>query len=131
MDKHSDSDIVITNVLPNGQQLESTADLKAEIERLSRELAAAQQERSQSAAYGLELLNDKEKIKSRYDSIELAYEQSKRDLQELREAWNKAVNEQRVSATSVFEKEVQLLNDSDALAASFTHAKQEIERELK
>lgn len=101
------------------------------IERLSRELAAAQQERSQSAAYGLKLLNEKEDLQRKYESIEALYEQSKQELQELREAWNKAVNEQRVSATTVFEKEVQLLNDSDALQASFTHAKQEIEKELK
>lgn len=107
------------------------SELKSEIERLSRELAAAQQERSQSAAYGLELLNEKENIQQKYESIETLYEQSKRDLQELREAWNKAVNEQRVSASNVFEKEVQLLNDSDALVASFTHAKQEIEKELR
>lgn len=106
-------------------------DLKSEVERLSRELAAAQQERSQSAAYGLELLNEKENIQQKYEYIETLYEQSKRDLQELREAWDKAVSEQRVSASNVFEKEVQLLNDNDALEASFTHAKQEIEKELK
>jgi hypothetical protein len=102
-----------------------------QIERLSRELAAAQQERSQSAAYGLKLLNEKEELQKKYEAIEISYEQSKQELKELREAWNKAVNEQRVSATTVFEKEVQLLNDSDALQASFTHAKQEIEKELK
>lgn len=115
----------------NQEQIKSTDELKSELERLSRELAAAQQERSQSAAYGLELLNEKENLERNYQSIEALYEQSKRDLQELREAWNKAVNEQRVSATTVFEKEVQLLNDSDALAASLTHAKQETEKELK
>lgn len=109
----------------------ATTDLKSEVERLSRELAAAQQERSQSAAYGLELLNEKEKLQEKYESIETAYEQSKMDLQELREAWNKAINKQRISATTVFEKEVQLLNDTDALAASLTHAKQETEKELR
>lgn len=111
--------------------LQTDSELRAEIERLSRELAAAQQERSQSAAIGLELLNDKESIQQKYESIESQYEQSQRDLQEVKEALNKAVNMQRVSATTVFEKEVQLLNDSDALTASFTHAKQEIEKELK
>lgn len=123
-----------TSQMSEQQQQKSSdqqSDLKNEVERLSRELAAAQQERSQSAAYGLELLNEKENLQQKYESIETLYEQSKRDLQELREAWNKAVNEQRISATTVFEKEVQLLNDSDALAASFTHARQEIEKELK
>lgn len=104
---------------------------KAEIDRLSRELAAAQQERSQSAAYGLELLNEKENLQRKYDTIEANYEQAKLELQELKEAYNKAISEQRESATTVFEKEVQLMNDSDALAASFTVAKQEIEKELK
>lgn len=110
---------------------DTDSDLKSEIERLSRELAAAQQERSQSAAYGLELLNEKENLQHKYESVEALYEQTKQELQEVREAWSKAVTEQRVSATTVFEKEVQLLNDNDALAASFTHAKQEIEKELK
>jgi len=102
-------------------QSQSEHDLKTEIERLNRELVAAQQERSQSAAYGLELLNEKEKLQEKYES----------DLKELREALNKAINEQRLSAKTVFEKEVQLLNDSDALAASLTHAKQETEKELR
>lgn len=114
-----------------GPSEQASSDHKAEIERLTRELTAALQERSQSAAYGLELLNEKENLKSKYEQIEAQYEQSKRDLQELREAWNRAVNEQRLSATTVYEKEVQLLDDKDALSASFTHAKQEIEKELK
>lgn len=118
-----------TAALPN--ESDEVETLRTQLERLGRELVAAQQERSQSAAYGLELLNEKDSLQQRYESIEAQYEQAKREVQELREAWNKAVNEQRVSATSVFEKEVQMLNDSDALAASFTHAKQEIERELK
>lgn len=124
MDAHKESIATTTNPQTN-------SELRGEIDRLSRELAAAQQERSQSAAYGLELLNEKESIQQKYESIETLYEQSRRDLQELREAWSKAVNDQRASATTVFENEVQLLNDSDALAASFTHAKQEIEKELK
>lgn len=98
-------------------------DLSGEIERLKKELAAAVQESRQSAAYGLELLNEKENLQKLYD-------QSKNDLKELREAWNKAKNEQKLSATTVFEKEVQLLNDNDALTASFTQAKLEIEKEL-
>lgn len=106
-------------------------DFQGEIERLTRELSAAQQENRQSAAYGLELLNEKENLQQKFEFIESQYEQAKVDLQELREALNKAVNEQRVSATSVYEKEVQLLDDKDALSASFTHAKQEIEKELK
>lgn len=121
----------VTNNNPDDQSGDSFANLKSQLDRLNRELTAAQQERSQSAAYGLELLNEKENLQRKFESIETAYEQSKRDLQELREAWNKAVNEQRVSATTVFEKEVQLLNDSDALAASFSVAKQEIEKDLK
>lgn len=90
---------------------------EAEIERLKTELAAAHEERTQSAAYGLELLKENEKARL--------------EVQQLREALDKALSEQRVSATTVFEKEVQLMNDSDALEASFTIAKQEIEKELK
>lgn len=114
-----------------GSSEPTNSDHRAEIERLSRELTAAQQERSQSAAYGLELLNEKENLQAKYEAIETKYEQSQRDLHELREAWNKAINEQRISATTVYEKEVQLLDDKDALSASFTHAKQEIEKELR
>lgn len=134
MDLHKESIATTTN--PQTETAKSShpsspTELRAEIDRLSCELAAAQQERSQSAAYGLELLNDKEKIQQKYESIETLHQQSLRELQDLREAYSKAVNNQRVSATTVFENEVQLLNESDALEASFTHAKQEIEKELK
>lgn len=121
----------MTSTSATSTTTQADSDLKSEVERLSRELAAAQQDRSQSAAHGLELLNEKENLQHKYETIEALYEQTKNELQEVREAWNKAVAEQRVSATKVFEKEVQLLNDNDALAASFTHAKQEIEKELK
>lgn len=108
-----------------------SSNFESKVKRLERELAKAQEDASKSAAYGLELLNDKENLQKKYESIEALYEQAKRDNQELRDAWNKSVSEQRASATTVFEKEVQLLNDSDALAASFNSAKQEIEKELK
>lgn len=104
---------------------------QTEIDRLSRELAAAQQERSQSAAYGLELLNEKENLQQRYDAIEANYEQAKLELKDLREALEKAVSEQRSQVTTVLEKEDQLLNDSEALANSYTVAIQEIQKELK
>lgn len=115
----------------NHPDLFTVEGLKLEVERLNRELDKALQERSTSAAYGLELLNEKVNLQEKYDSLEAKHEQTKLDLQEIREAFNKSRTDQRLSATTGIEQEERLLNESAALEASFTTTIQEIERELK
>lgn len=106
-------------------------ELKREIDRLNRDLETSLKECKQSGAYGLTLLNEKEDWKQRYEELETLSKQDKEELEQLKAAWDRVVSQQKESATTVYEKEVQLLNDSDALAASFSLVKQEIEKDLK
>lgn len=59
----------------------SVADLKAEIERLSRELDQVSSEKIQSAQLGLVLLEEKSALQQRYDELEAIYENTRHDLQ--------------------------------------------------
>ncbi|KAG9510703.1 Protein bicaudal D, partial [Fragariocoptes setiger] len=129
---YSDSGVVLTQTDDKTNLFTASADaLRLEVDRLNRELAQALHERSQSAAFGLELLNQKEHLQQKYDSLEASYEQTKLDLHELREAWNKSLNEQKLSATTGIEQEERLLSESAAREATLSTTIQEIERELK
>lgn len=58
----------------------SISDLKAEIERLSRELDQASSEKIQSAQLGLVLLEEKSSLQLRCDELESLYENTKHEL---------------------------------------------------
>lgn len=55
-------------------------ELRAEIERLSRELDLASTEKIQSAQYGLALLEEKSSLQARCNELEALYENSKHEL---------------------------------------------------
>lgn len=59
---------------------ERVTDLRAEIERLSRELDLASTEKIQSAQYGLALLEEKSALEQRCNEIESLYENTKHEL---------------------------------------------------
>lgn len=59
----------------------SIAELKAEIERLSRELDQASSEKIQSAQLGLVLLEEKSGLQQRCDELESLYENTKHELE--------------------------------------------------
>ena len=59
---------------------EDPTSLRAEIERLTRELDEASSDKIQSAQYGLALLEEKEALSKRCEELEAAYENSKHDL---------------------------------------------------
>lgn len=58
----------------------SISELKAEIERLSRELDQASSEKIQSAQLGLVLLEEKSALQLRCDELESLYENTKHEL---------------------------------------------------
>lgn len=60
-------------------------ELKAEIDRLSRELDLASTEKIQSAQYGLALLEDKSQLQQRCTDLETIYENTKHELDITRE----------------------------------------------
>lgn len=64
-------------------------ELRAEIDRLSRELDQASSEKIQSAKYGLGLLEEKSMLQQKCEELETLYENAKHELeitQEVREA---------------------------------------------
>lgn len=56
-------------------------ELRAEIERLSRELDQASSEKIQSAKYGLGLLEEKSMLQHKCEELETLYENAKHDLE--------------------------------------------------
>lgn len=55
-------------------------DLRAEIERLARELDQASSEKIQSAQYGLGLLEEKSLLQQRCEELEALYENARHEL---------------------------------------------------
>lgn len=56
-------------------------ELKQEVERLTRELDQASNEKFQSAQFGLVLLEEKDTLQHRCDELEAFYENSKHELE--------------------------------------------------
>ena len=59
--------------------------LRAEIERLSRELSETTHEKIQAAEYGLAVLEEKQQLKQQYDDLEIEYETVRQELDMLKE----------------------------------------------
>ncbi|KAM4882636.1 protein bicaudal D homolog 1 isoform 7-T7 [Thomomys bottae] len=63
-----------------------TADhYRAEIERLSRELAETTHEKIQAAEYGLVVLEEKLTLKQQYDELEAEHDALRQELEQLKE----------------------------------------------
>lgn len=59
--------------------------MRAEIERLSRELSETTNEKIQAAEYGLVVLEEKQQLKQQYDDLEIEYESVRQELDQLKE----------------------------------------------
>lgn len=59
--------------------------MRAEIERLSRELSETTNEKIQAAEYGLAVLEEKQQLKQQYDDLEIEYEAVRQELDQLKE----------------------------------------------
>lgn len=59
--------------------------MRAEIERLSRELSETTNEKIQAAEYGLVVLEEKQQLKQQYDDLEMEYETVRQELDQLKE----------------------------------------------
>ncbi|CAG5036152.1 unnamed protein product [Parnassius apollo] len=109
----------------------SIVELKAEIERLSRELDQASSEKIQSAQLGLVLLEEKSALQQRCDELESLYENTKHELEITQEALMKLDTTQKVTTQSGIEQENALLNESAAMESSLTFQIIELEGETK
>ncbi|KAI5636113.1 microtubule-associated protein bicaudal-D domain-containing protein [Phthorimaea operculella] len=109
----------------------SVVELKAEIERLSRELDQASSEKIQSAQLGLVLLEEKSSLQQRCDELESLYENTRHELEITQEALMKLDSTQKVTTQSGIEQENALLNESAAMESSLTLQIIELEGETK
>lgn len=106
-------------------------DLRAEIERLSRELDLASTEKIQSAQYGLALLEEKSALQQRSNDLEALYENTKHELEITQEALTKFQTTTKLTTKSGIEQEESLLSESAARETSLQTEIIELENESK
>ncbi|CAB0015284.1 unnamed protein product [Nesidiocoris tenuis] len=107
------------------------AELKQEIERLSRELDQASSEKVQSAKFGLLLLEEKKAVLQKCEELEGLYENAKNELDITQEALAKFQTTHKVTKESGIEQEESLLSESAAMETSLTTTIIDLENELK
>ncbi|XP_035773562.1 protein bicaudal D-like isoform X2 [Anopheles albimanus] len=105
--------------------------LRAEIERLTRELDQVSSENVQSAKYGLVLLEEKQNLQAKCDELESLYDHTKHELDITQEALQKFQKTQQVTTKSGIEQEDALLNESAAMEISLNQHILELESETK
>ncbi|TNM88855.1 hypothetical protein fugu_005109 [Takifugu bimaculatus] len=69
--------------------------LRAEVDRLTRELRETTHEKIQAAEYGLAVLEEKQQLKQRFDELETDYEAVRHELDQLKEAFGQAYSTHR------------------------------------
>ncbi|XP_058795599.1 protein bicaudal D-like isoform X2 [Phymastichus coffea] len=107
------------------------AELRTEIERLSRELDLASTEKIQSAQYGLALLEEKGQLQLRCNDLEGLYDHTKHELEITQEALAKYQTTTKLTTKSGIEQEESLLNESAARETSLQTQIIELESEVK
>ncbi|GAB0093880.1 protein bicaudal D [Sergentomyia squamirostris] len=106
-------------------------NLRAELERLGRDLEIASSEKIQSAQYGLVLLEEKAHLQQRCDELENLYENTKHDLDITLEALAKFQTSQKVTTKTGIEQEESLLTETAAMETSLNLHILELESEVK
>lgn len=105
--------------------------LKAEVERLTRELDQASSQKVQSAKYGLVLLEEKQNLQQRCEDLEILYENTKHELHITQEALTKFQSSHRVTTKTGIETEESLLSESAAIETSLNSQIIDLENETK
>lgn len=105
--------------------------MRAELERLSRELSDTTREKIQAAEYGLAVLEEKQTLKQQYDELEAEYETIRQELEQLREAFGQAHSNHRKVAADGESREETLLQESACKEAYYEQRMQELQAELR
>uniref|UniRef100_A0A8C2CD62 Protein bicaudal D homolog 2-like n=1 Tax=Cyprinus carpio TaxID=7962 RepID=A0A8C2CD62_CYPCA len=104
---------------------------RAEVQRLSRELAETTREKIQAAEYGLAVLEEKQQLKQQYDELEAEYESVRQELEQLREAFGQAHSNHRKVAADGESREESLIQESACKEAYYEQRMQELQSELR
>uniref|UniRef100_A0A667ZS77 BICD cargo adaptor 2 n=1 Tax=Myripristis murdjan TaxID=586833 RepID=A0A667ZS77_9TELE len=105
--------------------------LRAEIERLSRELTETTNEKIQAAEYGLAVLEEKQQLKQQYDDLEIEYETVRQELDQLKEAFGQAYSNHRKVAADGESREESLIQESACKEAYYEQKVLELQTELR
>ncbi|XP_031420405.1 protein bicaudal D homolog 1 isoform X2 [Clupea harengus] len=110
---------------------ESVDQYRAEVERLTRELAEANREKIRAAECGLVVLEENQTLKQQYADLESEQETLKRELEQLQEAFGQAYSQQRKVAEDGESNEETLLQESASKEAYYMSRLLELQTELK
>lgn len=105
--------------------------MRAEIERLSRELSETTNEKIQAAEYGLVVLEEKQQLKQQYDDLEIEYEAVRQELDQLKEAFGQAYSNHRKVAADGESREESLIQESACKEAYYEQRVLELQTELR
>ncbi|XP_068578959.1 protein bicaudal D homolog 1 isoform X2 [Cebidichthys violaceus] len=98
---------------------ESMDQYRAELERLSQELAEANQEKIRAAECGLVVLEENQALKQRYADLEIEQDTLRKELEQLQEAFGQAYSNQRKVAEDGETNEETLLQESASKEAYY------------
>ncbi|XP_051270779.1 protein bicaudal D homolog 2 [Dicentrarchus labrax] len=105
--------------------------LRAEVERLTRELRETTHEKIQAAEYGLAVLEEKQQLKQRFDEIETEYETVRQELDQLKEAFGQAYSTHKKVAADGESREESLILESASKEALYQQKVLELQNELR
>nr|XP_057908275.1 protein bicaudal D homolog 2-like [Doryrhamphus excisus] len=105
--------------------------MRAEIERLSRELSETTNEKIQAAEYGLAVLEEKQQLKQQYDDLEIEYEGVRQELDQLKEAFGQAHSNHRKVAADGESREESLIQESAWKEAYYEQRVLELQNEIR
>ncbi|XP_061107554.1 protein bicaudal D homolog 1 [Conger conger] len=110
---------------------ETVDQYRAEVDRLTRELAEANREKIRAAECGLVVLEENQTLKQQYSDLEVEQEALKQELEQLQEAFGQAYSNQRKVAEDGETNEETLLQESASKEAYYMGRLLELQTELK
>ncbi|XP_051528543.1 protein bicaudal D homolog 2-like isoform X1 [Myxocyprinus asiaticus] len=105
--------------------------LRAEIERLSRELSETTREKIQAAEYGLVVLEENQQLKQRFEDLESEYETVRQELDQLREAYGQVHSTHKKVAADGESREESLILESASKEAYYEQRMLELQTDLR
>uniref|UniRef100_A0A667Z9I9 BICD cargo adaptor 1 n=1 Tax=Myripristis murdjan TaxID=586833 RepID=A0A667Z9I9_9TELE len=109
---------------------ETVDQYRAEVERLTQELAEANREKIRAAECGLAVLEENQTLKQQYADLESEQETLRRELEQLQEAFGQAYSNQRKVAEDGESNEETLLRESASKEAYYMGRLLELQSEL-
>ncbi|XP_041833250.1 protein bicaudal D homolog 1-like isoform X2 [Melanotaenia boesemani] len=110
---------------------DTVEEYRAEVERLTRELAEANREKIRAAECGLVVLEENQSLKQQYADLEAEQEALRLELEQLQEAFGQAYSTQRKVAEDGETNEETLLQESATKEAYYMGRLLELQSELK